>query len=127
MKKYLIFLALLFGISITVAFVWCARKQGLSSPDTIIVLNGPSGAGESSIQRSFQKLSLPHLWVAVGIDDGVMPEITAQNMHFWQAKNEIRWIKTTDDTVGNHIVSLHVGFEGEEVAYAMNSAIAAYA
>lgn len=89
---------------------------------TIIVLNGPSGSGKSSIQEEFQKLMMPDLWIKVGIDnlfDIVMP--------IWQSPNPIRWVQTTQDTEGNNVVTLHIGPQGKKVAYGMNSAIADYA
>lgn len=97
---------------------------------TVIVLNGPSGSGKSSIQREFQKLMMPNLWIKVGIDnlfDRVMPDIMPENMAYWQSKNPIRWVENSKDAAGNNIVTLFTGDEGEKVAFAMNSAIAAYA
>ena len=97
---------------------------------TVIVLNGPSGSGKSSIQKEFQKLMMPNLWIKVGIDnlfDSVMPDITPENMSFWQSKNPIRWVESTQDKEANPVITLFVGEQGEHVAYAMNSAIAAYA
>jgi chloramphenicol 3-O phosphotransferase len=96
----------------------------------VIILNGPSGSGKSSIQKEFQKLMMPHLWIKVGIDnlfDSVMPDITPENMNFWQSANPIRWVETTQDSENKKVITLFVGQEGERVAYAMNSAIAAYA
>ncbi len=97
---------------------------------TVIILNGPSASGKSSIQREFQKLKMPHLWLKLGIDtlfDAPMPDITPENMSFWQDKNPIRWVSSSVDSDGKNVISLHMGEEGENAAYAMNSAIAAYA
>lgn len=116
--------ALCFG-----ALYWPFKKSRTAT-GTVIVLNGPSSAGKSSIQREFQTLMMPNLWIKVGIDnlfDKVMPDITAENMSFWQSKNPIRWVETTKDAEGNNIITLLTGQQGEKVAYAMNSAIAAYA
>ena len=96
----------------------------------VIVLNGPSASGKSSIQRAFQRLKMPNLWVKVGIDnlfDSPMPDITVENLNFWQQENQIRWITSSEDVAGKKIVTLHVGEQGNMVAYAMNSAIADYA
>jgi len=97
---------------------------------TVIVLNGPSGSGKSSIQNAFQSLMLPNLWIKVGIDnlfDAPMPDITPENMERWQSPNPIRWVETTTGRGGSQVITLMVGDQGEKVAYAMNSAIAAYA
>ena len=56
-----------------------------------------------------------------------MPDITPENMSFWQSKNTIRWVEESKDAEGNKVITLFVGQQGEKVAYAMNSAIAAYA
>jgi chloramphenicol 3-O phosphotransferase len=97
---------------------------------TIIILNGPSGSGKSSIQKEFQKLMMPNLWLKLGIDnlfDMPMPDITPENMQYWQTENPIRWVEQSQDAEGNNVITLCVGPQAENVAYAMNSAIAAYA
>lgn len=96
----------------------------------VIILNGPSASGKSSIQKEVQKLTMPNLWVKVGIDnlfDQPMPDITPKNMEFWQSENPIRWVSSHKDEEDNSVITLHVGEQGEKVAYAMNSAILAYA
>lgn len=117
-------------ISLLLCATWYYYRPSDSKPGTVIILNGPSGSGKSSIQRAFQQLNMPDLWVAIGIDnffDNVMPEITPENMDTWKSPNPIRWIENTKDTTNNNIITLHVGVKGKKVAYAMNSAIAAYA
>ena len=97
---------------------------------TVIILNGPSSAGKSSIQKEFQYLMMPDLWIKLGIDmlfDKPMPDITLQNLSFWQARNPIRWVETTTDKNGLSLVTLFTGEQGDNVTYGMNSAIAAYA
>src|SRR5580658_6114204 len=111
---------------ITLLFMSCAHMK----TGNIIILNGPSASGKSSIQKAFQKITMPDLWVKLGIDnlfDFPMPEINPENLSFWQSKNKIRWVNLTKDSSQNNLVTLHVGAQGEQVAYAMNSAIAAYA
>jgi chloramphenicol 3-O phosphotransferase len=128
MNKYIISL-LLTGAAIGGAlfFFKQAEKPNFG---TVIVLNGPSGAGKSTIQREFQKLMMPHLWIKVGIDnlfDAPMPDITLENISEWQTQNPIRWTERSADPVGNPIITLFVGDEGQKVVRGMNSAIAAYA
>ena len=85
----------------------------------VIILNGPSGAGKSSIQSEFQHLMMPDLWIKLGIDnlfDKPMPDITLDNLAFWQNKNMIRWVNATKDKNENNIITLFVGEKGEKVA-----------
>src|SRR5271155_5433514 len=115
------------GIYMTQRYM-CTQNQNLSG--IVIVLNGPSGSGKSSIQKEFQKLMMPHLWIKVGIDnlfDHPMPDITLENMSFWQSPNSIRWVQTSQNAQSHKVVTLFTGQEGEHVAYGMNSAVAAYA
>lgn len=128
MKKISLFVLVLLTFSIGAYYFYI--KKSAQSYGTIIVLNGPSGSGKSSIQKEFQKLMMPNLWIKVGIDnlfDNVRPEITSENMNFWQSPNPIRWVDTSQDEQGNNVITLSVGTQGEKVAYAMNRAIATYA
>jgi chloramphenicol 3-O phosphotransferase len=106
------------------------NKKNQNSSGKVIILNGPSSSGKSSIQREFQKLVMPNLWGKIGIDtlfDMPMPDITPENMEIWQSPNPIRWVENGKDENGNPVITLKVGEQGNRVAYAMNSAIAAYA
>ncbi|MBM18089.1 MAG: hypothetical protein CL947_03435 [Epsilonproteobacteria bacterium] len=127
MNKFFIYFICLIAF-ITILMVY--YKQAKSNYGTVIILNGPSGAGKSSIQKSFQKLMMPNLWLKPGIDnlfDMVMPDITPENMQYWQSDNPIRWVSTSQDSDGHNVISIHVGPQGDKVAYAMNSVIAEYA
>ncbi len=116
---------------LSLALITFIYKKAYAAPTgTVIILNGPSGSGKSSIQREFQYLMMPQLWIKTGIDslfDAPMPTITPENMSFWQSPNPIRWVETSEDAQGNNVITLFVGEQGEKVAYAMNSAIAEYA
>jgi chloramphenicol 3-O phosphotransferase len=129
MNKHTMRIATLSALSIAaLAFFLYSKKY--NSYGTVIILNGPSTAGKSSIQREFQYSLMPNLWIKLGIDtlfDKPMPDITPENMNFWVSKNPIRWVETTKDNEQNTIIPLYVGDQGEKVAYGMNSAIAAYA
>lgn len=128
MKKHIIIFFIILVVISVISYVY--NKKQKTSYGSIIILNGPSAAGKSSIQKAFQNLMMPNLWVKVGIDgffDSVMPEITTENMSFWQSANPIRWVEQSNDKEGNNIITLFVGEQGEKVIYAMNSAIGAYA
>jgi len=135
MKKWVVFL--LFGLLgiLDIFFYYRFMESEWRAPNRsavgiVIILNGPSAAGKSSIQRAFQRLMMPQLWIKLGIDslfDGPMPDIDASNLAYWQATNPIRWVQTTSDAHGNTVVTLHVGVLGQRVVSGMNAAIAAYA
>lgn len=123
--KYSFIFLMLPGIS-CMAF----NKSAHAQTGTVIILNGPSSAGKSSIQKAFQQLMMPDLWCRTGIDmllEAVMPMITTENLSFWQSANPIRWVEQTEDAQGNIVFTIFLGDQGKKVAYAMNSAIAAYA
>lgn len=106
------------------------NKSATAQTGTVIILNGPSCAGKTSIQKAFQQLTMPDLWCKTGIDtlfDASMPNITPENMNFWTSENPIRWVENTYDEQGHKILPLFLGDQGKKAVYAMNSAIAAYA
>lgn len=97
---------------------------------TIVILNGPSASGKSSIQKEFTKLfSKPYL--KIGIDNffvGVLPEQFVIG--------PVPTPETPDDMVMKGVFSedeqgplftLEVGPAGQRVISGMNHAIAAYA
>jgi hypothetical protein len=57
-------------------------------------------------------------WIRLGIDnlfDVPFPEITKENLSFWQEKNELRWVDSAIDRDGKDSIVLHVGEFGEKV------------
>ena len=127
--KFLYPLLISFSIFFCILYFFYFSKKNKRS-GAVIILNGPSASGKSSIQKEFQALMMPKLWIKVGIDtlfDQPMPDITLENLAYWQSSNAIRWVESTVDKDQNNIITLYVGAEGENVAYGMNSAIAAYA
>lgn len=124
----ILFLAITCITILTFFFVFFSKKDSHSG--IVIILNGPSASGKSSIQKEFQKLMMPNLWIKLGIDnlfDSPMPEITLENLEYWQNENPIRWVTSDKDKEGNPVITLHVGPAGEKVAIGMNEAIASYA
>lgn len=125
MKKSMI-LILAITIFSVIAWVW---YRPTVKAGTVVILNGPSASGKSSIQAKFQDSMMPELWIKMGIDnlfDKPMPDITKENMAFWQKENAIRWVEASSNG-NNQVITLFTGSQGEKVAYGMNSAIAAYA
>lgn len=100
------------------------KKSGL-----IIILNGPSASGKSSIQKELQKIYQKPL-LALGLDTffiGVMPA------RYWQEpcletdfdKIVMKGIPSTDEQ--GPLFELKVGGLGRKIIYGMHRAIAAYA
>lgn len=117
-------------IIIALVTSWFYFHKNQKPTGTVIILNGPSAAGKSSIQKEFQYLMMPDLWIKLGIDnlfDKPMPDITLDNLAFWQQENPIRWCTQTVDEQNNPVMTLFTGEQGDLVAYGMNSAIAEYA
>lgn len=99
----------IFSLVILAAAFLYYKKSYAAHAGIVIILNGPSGSGKSSIQKEFQYLMMPNLWIKTGIDtlfDAPMPTITPENMAFWQSPNPIRWVETTKDKNHNNVITL---------------------
>lgn len=103
---------------------------------TVLILNGPSAAGKSSIQQSLQKLSKDH-YLRIGIDtffDALIAEPDLEQFEKerkfdqYTPKGEyIRGIEMTEDDEGHTLVPLKIGPAGDRIIHGMHKAIAAYA
>ncbi len=103
---------------------------------TVIILNGPSAAGKTSIQNEIQKQA-GALFLKVGIDtffDALLPtpdlSSFAEKKELKQYTNDhifIRGIQLKTDPEGHQIVPLEIGPAGDKVIYGMHAAISAYA
>jgi chloramphenicol 3-O phosphotransferase len=104
----------------------CMNNSTSSKSGTVIILNGPSSVGKSSIIKAFQaKQSIP--WLSIGIDNffvGVLPP-----KFYLESKPEhytvMRGIASEDKD--GKLFTLEVGTEGQKVINGMHRAIAAYA
>ncbi len=95
-------------------------------PGIVIVLNGPSAAGKSSLQKSVQRLA-PVPYLNIGIDNffnDLFPDEHGKLGCKAQADfgNDLRWV-----TIADNLVYLHVGPAGQKIIKGMHKAIAAYA
>jgi len=101
--------------------LWTQPKPGV-----VIILNGPSASGKSSLQKSIQRLaSAPYL--NVGIDNffnDLFPDEHGKLGVKAEADfgNDLRWV-----TLQDNLVYLHVGPAGQKIVDGMHKAIAAYA
>ena len=120
-RSILAFLCAGFLLSVTGCNDNTATPQG-----SVIILNGPSGVGKSSIIKAFQaQRSEP--WLCIGIDNffiGVLPP-----KFYLEDKPEHRSIMhgiASEDAEGK-LFTLHIGNHGQKVIAGMHEAIAAYA
>jgi len=120
-------LLLFFVATILLLGVIFMKKTGESvQPGTVIILNGPSAAGKSSLQKSIQRLA-PEPYINVGIDNFFNDLFPDQHGKLG--------IKTETDfgmqlryvTIDDNTVYLHVGPQGQKIVRGMHKAIAAYA
>src|SRR3989339_1256171 len=106
------------------------------SSGTIILLNGPSASGKSSIQNDIQK-QFDELYLKVGIDtffDSLLPtpdlslfEEICFFAQYTKGNELIRSVELKKDGNGNAIVPLTIGPAGDQIISGMHSAIASYA
>lgn len=95
-------------------------------PGTVIILNGPSCSGKSSIIKAFQaKESTP--WLSIGIDNffvGVLPP-----KFYLEDTPEHRLVMhgVASEDAGGKLFTLTIGSEGQKVIKGMHRAISAYA
>lgn len=93
---------------------------------TVIILNGPSAVGKSTIMRAFQAKKVEP-WLGIGIDNffvGVLPP-----KFYMEDKPEHHTVMqgvATEDEHGK-LFTLHIGIEGQKIIKGMHGAIAAYA
>jgi chloramphenicol 3-O phosphotransferase len=102
-------------------------KKSTIKPGTVIILNGPSSVGKSSIIKALQaKQTSP--WLSIGIDNffvGVIPPkfyLEPKPEHFAVMQGV-----ASVDAQGNKLFTLHVGAEGQKIIKGMHESIAAYA
>lgn len=102
----------------------------------VIILNGPSAAGKTSIQNELQKKS-KQFYLKVGIDtffDALLPapdlsafEKTKELSQYTNDGILIRQVRLKIDKEGHQIVPLTIGPAGDLVIHGMHAAIEAYA
>ncbi len=100
------------------------RKSGV-----IIILNGPSASGKSSIQKELQKIFKKPL-LALGLDTffiGVMPARYWQEPCLETDSDKIVMKGTSSTDEQGPLFELEVGGLGRKIIYGMHRAIAAYA
>ncbi len=118
---------------VSVGYKIMLKNQKKSQYGMIIILNGPSASGKTSLQKEFQELmrvSEDTLWIKLGIDnlfDNTLPNITLENINYYKNKNNIRWVEDAIDGQNKPLIALFLGDNGRKVISGMHRAIAAYA
>ncbi len=95
---------------------------------TIIILNGPSAAGKSTLQKEVQK-AMNELYLTVGVDgffDAILPHDFPDGQSYVGGEF-VRGIATTVDAEGHQVITLNIGKAGRRVVTGMHNAFAAYA
>lgn len=120
--KYIVLIITIF----TLVFFMIYHTATQTPKGIVIILNGPSAVGKSSIMRAFQAKH-KEIWLGIGIDNlfiGVLPP-----KFYLEDKPEHHVVMqgiATEDTYGK-LFTLHIGKEGQKVIKGMHRAIAAYA
>lgn len=95
----------------------------------IIILNGPSAAGKTTLAREIQK-TFDEIYLVAGIDgffDAVLPPVDAEGKTNIKAKEFIRDIEISKDATGHQVIKLIVGPAGQRAIKGMHRALAGYA
>lgn len=94
---------------------------------TVIILNGTSVSGKSSIQKALQD-SLTTPFMAMGIDS-ILVKMLPERYFLGDAsdKKNVLWGEFDTDAQGNPLFHLFFGEQGRQVMYGMHDAIAAFA
>ncbi len=101
------------------------------APGIIILINGPSTSGKSSLKKELQKL-YPTPYLNLGIDTlfvGVLPErfVTGPKLDHDIDHANVMEGKVSHDAEGHRLFTLNIGNTGNKVIKGMHQSIAAYA
>ena len=102
-----------------------------NKPGKVIILNGASASGKSTLQKELQKLfHTPYL--GIGLDSffvGVLPErfVVGPRLDGDIAQDLVMQGIPSVDHEGHRLFTLEIGSIGDRVVYGMHHAIAAYA
>ncbi len=123
---------IVFGIAYGIGYYVYHYKKGIImrqlKQGTIIILNGPSAAGKTTLQKELQK-TMNELYLTVGVDgffDAVLPHDFPDGQSYVGGEF-VRGVATTVDSEGHSIITLNIGKAGRRVVTGMHHAFAAYA
>lgn len=111
------------GLCISILIITACITNKSESSGTVIILNGPSAVGKSSIIKAFQdKQDTP--WLGMGIDN-LFVGVVSMKFLLDPSYNVMQGFPTED--AGGKLFTLHIGSEGQKIINGMHRAIAAYA
>jgi len=111
---------------ITFSFVTNVYIQNNHKKGSVIILNGPSSVGKSSIIRSFQNKN-NKVWLGIGLDKFFVDLLPSK--FYLEAKPEHHTVMqgvASVDAKGNKVFNLYIGKEGQKVIKGMHRAIREY-
>jgi chloramphenicol 3-O phosphotransferase len=128
-KRICVQLFLIFTVCLAFSNISYAKESIIKG--TVIILNGPSASGKSSIQKKIQE-HFDEPYMALGVDvlfDGILPDYYGLGEIHPKGKfkeKDIRWVETMefDD---KKAIKLFIGPIGRKVISGMHYSIAAYA
>ncbi len=95
----------------------------MPSPGTVIVLNGPSAVGKSSIQREIQD-SFEEPYLAIGIDQLMLHMVPDRYLlREVPDRRDVLWAETSKDAEGAPLHHLYFGPKGYRFLSGMHHAI----
>lgn len=121
-KVYIIFFV---GLIFSFLSYYFYHKNYSKNFGTIIILNGPSVAGKSSIQKKIQE-SFDQLYLTAGLDSFVVNTLGNKISSEINGVLVSKLIMSTDQE-GNPVAEWHIGPLGKKVFKGMHRAIAAFA
>ncbi len=111
------------GLCISVLVITACATRSSDQSGTVIILNGPSAVGKSSIIKAFQdKQNTP--WLSMGIDN-LFVGVVSMKFLLDPTYKVMQGFATEDE--GGKVFTLHIGSEGQKIIKGMHRAIAAYA
>lgn len=96
----------------------------INQTGTVIILNGPSAAGKTSVQKALQaKMKEPYLCMGI---DSILVAMMPQRYFLGEEndRKEVLWAESNQDEDGNDLFNLFFGPKGRRVLFGMHEAIA---
>lgn len=124
------------GVLISFYFLFEKFQKVNMKKGIIIIFNGPSSAGKTTVQKKLQSIS-KEFFLRIGIDSFFDALIAEPDLTQFQKEGIlkqytpngelIRSVIMTRDIDGNQIVPLKIGSAGIRIIHGMHNALAAYA